>query len=178
MMLKRLKYIQPVIGILFILVILIVGKQAHSGYYSCNDLTSSSFDLNLFNEDSTVNLFRDNRLAKRANRLCLKQLKKDQTNPQFNFQVAYTYLALREFDEAKDDLEEGDDWIPYEDLTEADIIGWVEDDLDDQLDSMKLKLDAQIAKECKPRCEGFYHCPSKILGGRNSPRFPEPSHPH
>ena len=58
-------------------------------------------DLNLFSTESKVNLFNDSKLARRANRLCLKQLKKDQTNPQCIFQVAYTYLALREFDEAK-----------------------------------------------------------------------------
>jgi len=46
--------------------------------------------------------------------------------------------------------EEGDDWIPYEDLTEADILGWVEDDLDGQVDSMKLKLYAQVEEKANP----------------------------
>ena len=101
MMLKRLKYTQPVIGILFILVILIIGKQAHSGYYSCNDLTSNSLDLNLYRESSTVDLFTNKNLARRANRLCLKQLAQDQSNPQYNFQVAYTYLALNKYKEGK-----------------------------------------------------------------------------
>ena len=98
---KKSKYIQPIIVIIFISIILTIGKQAHSGYYSCNDLTGSSFDLNLFKPGSTINLFIDNKLAKKANKLCIKQLAKDKNNPQFNFQVAYTFSALKKYDLAK-----------------------------------------------------------------------------
>ena len=54
-------------------------------------------------------------------------------------------------DNAKVTWEEGDDWIPYEDLTQSDVVGWVEDDIgEDELADMKLKLDAQIAEEANP----------------------------
>ena len=52
---------------------------------------------------------------------------------------------------AKVTWEEDDDWIPYEDLTEADVVGWVEASLgEDELADMKSKLDAQIAEEANP----------------------------
>ena len=52
---------------------------------------------------------------------------------------------------AKVTWEEGDDWIPYEDLVESDVVGWVEDDIgEDELASMKSKLDAQIEEEVNP----------------------------
>ena len=46
--------------------------------------------------------------------------------------------------------EEGDDWIPYGDLVESDVVGWVESSLGDELASMKSQLDAQIAEEVNP----------------------------
>ena len=43
------------------------------------------------------------------------------------------------------------DWIPYEELTEAVVVGWVEEDMgEDELDDMKSKLDAQIAEDVAP----------------------------
>ena len=52
---------------------------------------------------------------------------------------------------AKLTWEEGDDWIAYEDLTQSDVVGWVEDDIgEDELADMKSKLDAQIAEEANP----------------------------
>ena len=52
---------------------------------------------------------------------------------------------------AKVTWEEGDDWIAYEDLTQSDVVGWVEDDIgEDELADMKSKLDAQIAEEANP----------------------------
>ena len=50
--------------------------------------------------------------------------------------------------------DEGDDWIPYEDLTEAVVVGWVEEDIGAaELADMKSKLDAQIAEEVTPTHE-------------------------
>ena len=51
---------------------------------------------------------------------------------------------------AKVTWEETDQWIPYEDLTQSDVVGWVESSLGDQLADMKSKLDAQIAEEVNP----------------------------
>tara|TARA_R110002110_G_C13407171_1_gene713306 strand:- start:327 stop:539 length:213 start_codon:yes stop_codon:yes gene_type:complete len=43
------------------------------------------------------------------------------------------------------------DWIPYEELTEAVVVGWVEEDMgEDELVAMKSKLDAQIAEDVAP----------------------------
>ena len=42
-------------------------------------------------------------------------------------------------------------WIPYEELTAAVVVGWVEEDLgEDELADMKSKLDAQIAEDVTP----------------------------
>tara|TARA_R110000765_G_scaffold232799_1_gene336078 strand:+ start:573 stop:920 length:348 start_codon:yes stop_codon:yes gene_type:complete len=42
-------------------------------------------------------------------------------------------------------------WIPYEELTEAVVVGWVEEDRgEDELADMKSKLDAQIAEGVAP----------------------------
>ena len=46
--------------------------------------------------------------------------------------------------------EEGNQWIPYGDLVESDVVGWVESSLGDELASMKSKLDAQIEEEANP----------------------------
>ena len=52
---------------------------------------------------------------------------------------------------AKVTWDEGDDWIPYEDLTEAVVVGWVEEDIgESELTDMKSKLDAQIAEQVTP----------------------------
>jgi len=56
--------------------------------------------------------------------------------------------------------EEGDDWIPYEDLTQSDIVGWVEGGFaEGELDSMKSKLDAQIEEEVNPTEESTSDMP-------------------
>ena len=56
--------------------------------------------------------------------------------------------------------EEGDPWIPYEDLVESDVVGWVEDDLaEGELDSMKSQLDAQIEEEANPTEESTRDMP-------------------
>ena len=98
---NKLKKIPITVGIVFVLIIILISKNTYLTNYSCNNLTTSSFDLNLFKPDSTINLFIDNKLAKKANKLCIKQLAKDKNNPQFNFQVAYTFLALKKYDLAK-----------------------------------------------------------------------------
>ena len=49
--------------------------------------------------------------------------------------------------------EEGEPWIPYEDLTEADVQGWVEEQLGDELAAMTARLDAQIEEQAKPTHE-------------------------
>ena len=55
---------------------------------------------------------------------------------------------------AKVTWDEDDDFIPYEDLTEADVVGWVEEDIgESELADMKSKLDAQIAEEVTPTHE-------------------------
>ena len=46
---------------------------------------------------------------------------------------------------------EGDDWIPYEDLTEADIVSWIENDIEeDKLASMKSQLNEQVEEKANP----------------------------
>ena len=56
--------------------------------------------------------------------------------------------------------EEDDDWIAYEDLTQSDVVGWVEDDIgEDELADMKSKLDAQIAEEVNPTEESTTDMP-------------------
>ena len=49
--------------------------------------------------------------------------------------------------------EEGEPWIPYEDLTEADVQGWVEEQLGDELAAMTARLDAQIEEQATPTHE-------------------------
>ena len=45
----------------------------------------------------------------------------------------------------------GDDWVAYEDLTEADVVGWVEGGFAEGIfDGLKSKLDAQIEEEANP----------------------------
>ena len=55
--------------------------------------------------------------------------------------------------------EEGNQWIPYGDLVESDVVGWVESSLGDELASMKLKLDAEIAEEANPTEESTRDMP-------------------
>ena len=62
--------------------------------------------------------------------------------------------------------EEGDDWIPYEDLTEVVVVGWVEEDIgESELTDMKSKLDAQIAEEVPPTHETSSTMPWDEDGG-------------
>ena len=50
--------------------------------------------------------------------------------------------------------EEGDPWIPYEDLVESDVVGWVESSLgDEQIEALQASFDAQIAEEITPTKE-------------------------
>ena len=47
--------------------------------------------------------------------------------------------------------EEGDQWIPYEDLTQSDVVGWVEEDIgEDYIADMQSGLDAEIAEQETP----------------------------
>ena len=46
----------------------------------------------------------DKNLAIKANKICIKQLSKNKDNPQFNFQVAYTFLALKDYETAKKNI--------------------------------------------------------------------------
>ena len=67
---------------------------------------------------------------------------------------------------AKLTWEEGDDWIPYEDLTEAVVVGWVEEDIgESELADMKSRLDAQIAEEVTPTRETSNTMPWDEDGG-------------
>ena len=56
--------------------------------------------------------------------------------------------------------EEGDPWIPYEDLTESDVQGWVEEDFgEEQLGKVKADLDAKIEEEVSPTHETKHNMP-------------------
>lgn len=56
--------------------------------------------------------------------------------------------------------EEGDDWIPYGDLVESDVVGWVVGGFaEGELDSMKSKLDADIEEEVNPTEESSSDMP-------------------
>ena len=52
--------------------------------------------------------------------------------------------------------EEGEPWIPYEDLTEADVQGWTEEQLgEERIEAMQASFDAQIAEQINPTHETF-----------------------
>jgi len=56
--------------------------------------------------------------------------------------------------------EEGDQWIPYGDLVESDVVGWVEDDLGaDKVADMKSRLDGQIEDLVNPTEESTSDMP-------------------
>ena len=56
--------------------------------------------------------------------------------------------------------EEGDPWIPYEDLTEADVQGWTEEQLgEERIEEMQTGFDAQIAEQINPTHETFSTMP-------------------
>ena len=56
--------------------------------------------------------------------------------------------------------EEGEPWIPYEDLTEADIQGWVEADLgEEQIAAMQASFDTKIAEQITPTHETKHNMP-------------------
>jgi hypothetical protein len=56
--------------------------------------------------------------------------------------------------------EEDDEWIEFEDLTQSDVVGWVEDDIgEDQLAEIKSKLDANIEEEVNPTEESSSDMP-------------------
>ena len=55
---------------------------------------------------------------------------------------------------------EGDPWLPYEDLTEADVQGWTEEQLgEEQIEAMQASFDAQIAEQINPTHETFRTMP-------------------
>ena len=50
--------------------------------------------------------------------------------------------------------EEGDPWIPYEDLTQSDVEGWTEEQLDEeQIEGMESSLAGQLAEMEHPTHE-------------------------
>ena len=50
--------------------------------------------------------------------------------------------------------EEGDPWIPYGDLTQSDVEGWVEEDLgEDGVEALEASLAANIAEQVTPTHE-------------------------
>jgi hypothetical protein len=55
--------------------------------------------------------------------------------------------------------EEGEPWIPFEDLTEADVQLWTEEQLGDELAAITERLDAQIAEQATPTHETYYTMP-------------------
>ena len=49
---------------------------------------------------------------------------------------------------------EGDPFIPFADLTKSDVEGWTTTNLgDDEVDALKARIDAMIAKEITPTTE-------------------------
>ena len=49
---------------------------------------------------------------------------------------------------------EGDPWIPYGDLTQSDVEGWVEEELgEERIEQMESSLDANIAEQVTPTHE-------------------------
>ena len=56
--------------------------------------------------------------------------------------------------------EEGEPWIPYEDLTESDVQGWAEEQIGEvELAEMQGRLDANIAEQITPTHETFRTMP-------------------
>ena len=56
--------------------------------------------------------------------------------------------------------EEGEPWIPYEDLTEADVQGWTVEQLgEERIEQMQASFDAQIAEQITPTHETFRTMP-------------------
>jgi len=56
--------------------------------------------------------------------------------------------------------EEGEPWIEYADLTEADVQGWVEEAIgEDELAAITARLDANIAEQATPTHEMYYTMP-------------------
>jgi hypothetical protein len=56
--------------------------------------------------------------------------------------------------------EEGEPWIPYEDLTEADIQGWTEEQLgEERIEQMESSLATNIERQINPVTETFRTMP-------------------
>ena len=56
--------------------------------------------------------------------------------------------------------EEGEPWIPYEDLTESDVQGWTEEQLgEERIEGMESSLAANIAEQITPTHETFRTMP-------------------
>ena len=56
--------------------------------------------------------------------------------------------------------EEGEPWIPYEDLTESDVQGWTEEQLgEERIEGMESSLAANIAEQVTPTHETFRTMP-------------------
>ena len=56
--------------------------------------------------------------------------------------------------------EEGEPWIPYEDLTESDVQGWTEEALGPaEIAEITARLDANISEQATPTHETYYTMP-------------------
>ncbi|MBL6758517.1 MAG: CHAT domain-containing protein [Pelagibacteraceae bacterium] len=95
------KFIPILVFLFFILLFFFNSNSIISKENTCNKLTNSALDTKIFKADSKVYLMSDKNLAIKANKICIKQLSKNKDNPQFNFQVAYTFLALKDYETAK-----------------------------------------------------------------------------
>jgi len=62
--------------------------------------------------------------------------------------------------------EEGEPWIEYADLTEADVQGWTEEAMgEDELAAIRARLDANIEEQATPTHETYYTMPWDEDGG-------------
>ena len=62
--------------------------------------------------------------------------------------------------------EEGEPWIEYADLTEADVQGWTEEAMgEDELAAIRARLDANITEQATPTHDTHYTMPWDEDGG-------------
>lgn len=105
----------------------------------------------------------ENTYTWRINKMTAKIQEGELKNVIFN--INWTYLAKYSEDESivaslngstNVKYNEGDPFIPYEDLTKQDVVGWLEASEDINIEGMKENLDKQIDDKKNPVDEYFY----------------------